>query len=56
MGMLRVCTADGCETKVLGLYCIDHEPANAPGGLSDVLQSAAAVYVEAAEQLAAPEA
>jgi hypothetical protein len=25
MGMLRVCSADGCETKTLGPYCIEHE-------------------------------
>jgi hypothetical protein len=56
MGMLQVCTADGCETKTLGLYCIDHEPANVPGDLSDVLHSAATVYVESAELSTEPEA
>ena len=26
MAMLRVCAADGCNTKTLGLHCIQHEP------------------------------
>jgi hypothetical protein len=56
MGMLQVCTADGCETKTLGLHCIDHEPANVPADLGDVLRSAAAVHVEAAKLLTEPEA
>ena len=25
MGMLRVCAAEGCETKTLGAFCIEHE-------------------------------
>jgi hypothetical protein len=25
MAMLRICTAEGCATKTLSLYCIDHE-------------------------------
>jgi hypothetical protein len=25
MGMLRICAAEGCETKTLGEFCIDHE-------------------------------
>jgi hypothetical protein len=41
--MLRVCGVEGCETKTLGSYCIDHEHV---GGLSEALHSAAAAYVE----------
>ena len=26
MAMLRICSADGCNTKTLGLHCIQHEP------------------------------
>jgi hypothetical protein len=26
MAMLRICAADGCNTKTLGLHCIQHEP------------------------------
>ena len=29
MAMLRICSADGCETKTLGLHCIEHEEAAA---------------------------
>ncbi|MGZ4402201.1 MAG: hypothetical protein ACXVRI_05070 [Gaiellaceae bacterium] len=25
MAILRVCAADGCNTKTLGLHCIQHE-------------------------------
>jgi hypothetical protein len=25
MAMLRICAADGCNTKTLGLHCIQHE-------------------------------
>ncbi len=27
MGMLRICSTEGCETKTLGLHCIEHEDA-----------------------------
>jgi hypothetical protein len=47
MGMLRVCSTDGCETKTLGPYCIDHEPANVASDLSDVLHAGAAVHAQA---------
>ena len=40
MGMLRVCTADGCETKTLGLYCVDHEATNAGEDVNEALRSA----------------
>ena len=35
MGMLRICAAEGCETKTLGELCIDHEATvstESPGG------------------------
>lgn len=25
VAMLRICMSEGCETKTLGPYCIDHE-------------------------------
>ena len=25
MAMLRICAADGCNTKTLGRHCIEHE-------------------------------
>jgi hypothetical protein len=25
MAILRICAADGCDTKTLGLHCIQHE-------------------------------
>ena len=27
MAMLRICTADGCQTKTLGGRCLEHEGA-----------------------------
>ena len=30
MTMLRTCAADGCMTKTLGEFCIDHEAARGP--------------------------
>ena len=42
MAMLRVCTADGCETKTLSLYCIGHEggSVDASDDLNETLKSA----------------
>ena len=28
VAMLKTCAADGCETKTLGRYCIEHEAAS----------------------------
>jgi hypothetical protein len=38
MGMLRVCTADGCETKTLGPYCIEHEQEETGEDFAEVFQ------------------
>jgi hypothetical protein len=51
MTMLRVCTAAGCETKTLGLYCVDHEGDSASDDLNETLKSA----VEREIDRAAPE-
>ncbi len=37
MGMLRVCSSEGCETKTLGLYCIEHEVAVVAADLDKAL-------------------
>jgi hypothetical protein len=26
MGMLRICSTDGCQVKTLGEHCLQHEP------------------------------
>ena len=44
MGMLRVCSADGCETKTLGPYCIEHEDT---AGATDLLD--AVVFLDGLE-------
>ena len=43
MAMLRICSADGCETKTLGRYCLDHELGAVDAGddLTDALKEAA---------------
>ena len=56
MAMLRVCTAEGCETKTLSLYCIDHEggSVDASDDLNETLRSAIDRNVDRAEPLLDP--
>ena len=37
MALLRTCAAEGCSTKTLGEFCIEHEPVPVPvdGGRED---------------------
>jgi hypothetical protein len=43
MGMLRICAADGCETKTLGAFCIEHESLPWHAGEQPVARSLRAV-------------
>jgi hypothetical protein len=56
MAMLRVCTADGCETKTLGLYCVEHERDTTGAGddLNQALKSAVEREIHKAEPAVEP--
>jgi hypothetical protein len=49
MGMLRVCSADGCETKTLGAYCIEHEDPSEGDDLNHALQIVVREVTQAVE-------
>jgi hypothetical protein len=53
MAMLRVCATVGCDTKTLGLYCIDHE-GDAADDLNAALKSAVERRVDQAESSGEP--
>ncbi len=45
MCMLRVCAAVGCETKTLGLFCIEHEGYNTVGTSQDLIDTLSAAVL-----------
>ena len=45
MGMLRVCAAVGCETKTLGVFCIEHESDTATGASQDLIDTLSAAVL-----------